>query len=420
MSVNIGPTGWLLLLCIFGARPAAGCHPAEDCGFLAREIRTTGTVKSITIGDFNRDSVSDIAVRTSEDLSVLLGTASGNFSTAFKTAVRYGPAPDGIAEHNAAASELAADFNCDGKLDLALKDRGEILFGVGDGTFLPPETIRGSVPNFYGLSATGDFNGDKRPDLLFLVRGSLATILANGDGTFRLGTAVELGGDGQLLVADFNRDGHSDLAYFRYRYLSRFYDLNCCDLRVFLGQRDGAFEESAQFSGIPPGGILVADFNVDGSADIATPSEVLLGKGDGRFERGGNFVEDDGWYQTPAGPAAAADLDGDTRVDLVHFSTTEGRTIAALRGRGDGTFEPFSPSTLWLRLWQSENWRVGGIADFDGDGRPDVVMAIFSGDNQTSPHTPPGVTGTVLVLLNRIEPQLRDTAVSASGILARQ
>src|SRR5207247_79842 len=109
------------------------------------------------------------------------------------------------------ADPLMADFNGDGRLDLALRDRNEILLGAGDGTFLPPQAIRGDHPTFFGLTAPGDFNGDQIVDLLFFVRGSFGMLLGNGDGTFRFGTQGEIG-DGLLYVADFNRDGRSDLA----------------------------------------------------------------------------------------------------------------------------------------------------------------------------------------------------------------
>jgi len=380
-------------------------------------------IRSITIGDFNGDSRPDIAARTQEGLSVLLNTGGGNFSSPIWTALPYGPALAYVTDYGVGLREVAADFNADGKLDLAIRDRNEILFGVGDGTFLAPQAISGEFLTFFGLTATGDFNGDQKPDLVFFVRGSLAILLGNGDGTFRFGSTAELGGDGQLVVADFNRDGWSDLVYLRYPPAANLpllpvpgtgrqgqpdgnwvsYDQNCCDLRVFLGRGDGTFLDPVQIAESWAGAILVADFNDDQMPDIAASNALLLSNGDGSFHvaRSFSFINWD-WYELPAGPAAAADLDGDGRVDLVHFGTTEGRGITGFQGKGDGTFVPANPSSFWF--WENVDRRVGGIADLDGDGRPDLVTAVFGGGDGHSLPIPSGpVASSVTILLNRIE-----------------
>jgi hypothetical protein len=101
----------------------------------------------------------------------------------------------------------------------------------------------------------------------------------------------------------------------------------------------------------------------------------------------------------PAGPAAA-DLNGDARVDLVYFGSTESRTIFGLLGNGDGTLSPLSTSSYWLNAWETEDRRVGGIADLDGDGRPDLVMAVYCDRSQQRSNC----SGRILtVLLNRLE-----------------
>ena len=366
---------------------AAPCFSADN--FIRKELRVPGRVQSVTIGDFNGDSRPDIAIRTVDDLSILLNAGGGEFSPPIRTALRYGFALSGVTDYGVGRAEIAADFNGDGRLDLAIRDRNEILFGVDDGTFLPPQAISGEFPSFYGLTATGDFNADQKSDLVSFVRGSLGILLGNGDGTFRMGSTAELGGNGQLVLADLNRDGRSDLVYLRYRYHSSNWDPNCCDLRIFLGQGDGTFLETVPISGIVAGGILVADFNEDGIPDIATVNVVLLGNGDGSFQNSprvlpGSVEEEDKkiFYSTPSGPFAATDLDGDSHVELVEFESnnTEGRQAGAIRGRGDGTFFPcclFPNSSFGFHAWEAADRRVGGVADLDGDGRPDVVTAVY-------------------------------------------
>ena len=80
---------WFIACCIFGCHCMAACSLADDCGFLSKEVQIADRIQSITIGDFNNASRPDIAVRTSEDLSVLLNTNGGNFSSPIKTPLRY-------------------------------------------------------------------------------------------------------------------------------------------------------------------------------------------------------------------------------------------------------------------------------------------------------------------------------------------
>jgi hypothetical protein len=115
-------------------------------------------VYSVIAADFNGDGKLDLAAANNGDntVSVLLGNGDGTF----QTQVRY-PTPSG--PH----SLIAADFNGDGKLDLAVANENassaSILLGNGDGTF----QAHADYPTGSGAisPATGDFNGDGRIDL---------------------------------------------------------------------------------------------------------------------------------------------------------------------------------------------------------------------------------------------------------------
>src|SRR5205814_1356754 len=87
-------------------------------------------------------------------------------------------------------SVVVADFNGDGKGDIAVGEAGEslrVLLGNGDGTFQLAFTYQGAFhPNPTAL-AVGDFNGDGKPDLVVEDSGNglLTILLGNGDGTFQ-------------------------------------------------------------------------------------------------------------------------------------------------------------------------------------------------------------------------------------------
>ena len=172
-----------------------------------------GRPKSVAIADFNHDGKLDLAVANfvTGNVSILLGNGDGSFQTAANFAA--GTAPRWTA---------AGDLNGDGKLDLAVADFGTreiaVLLGNGDGTFQAP--VGHYVGHFPGFVAIRDVNGDGKPDLVASVsftavhgNGSVAVLLGNGDATFQMPSFF---GTGLLpramAIADFNGDGALDLA----------------------------------------------------------------------------------------------------------------------------------------------------------------------------------------------------------------
>jgi hypothetical protein len=103
---------------------------------------------------------------------------------------------------------VAADFNGDGKADLAATNAQgnniSVFLGNGDGTFLAPVNYAaGTSP---ASVAVGDFNGDGKADLVVSNSGGFSVLLGNGDGMFR--TAMNTAGSsGALAVGDFMEMG---------------------------------------------------------------------------------------------------------------------------------------------------------------------------------------------------------------------
>ena len=132
---------------------------------------------SIAVGDLNGDGHLDLITADSgtDTISVLLGNGDGTFAPAVHIVHGIGNAPDNASTNllNCSPSSLAlADFNGDGFLDVAVvraisNNVTSILLGRGDGTFATPVLLKNSnVPSYAPICvATGDFDGDGRPDL---------------------------------------------------------------------------------------------------------------------------------------------------------------------------------------------------------------------------------------------------------------
>jgi Big-like domain-containing protein/VCBS repeat protein/FG-GAP repeat protein/exosortase sorting signal-containing protein len=269
---------------------------------------------------------------------------------------------------------VVGHFNSDvdNFIDIAVANAGSgtvsILPGNGDGTFAVPTTL-----TTIGAIAVvaGDFNGDGRMDLA-TTRGPFASIaihLGVGDGTFVAGTDVAGSGNMQAIRAgDFNGDGRIDLAAL---------DVDGDLLQVYLGQGFGAFTAAggtatcASAVDLAPG-----ELNGNNRLDVAIACsagqiDILLGNGNGTFAAGTPIT----LLDSPRA-IAIADFDRDGRRDLVvAMVDSDADHVAVLKGNGNGTFaapERFDSGATPLHV---------ATGDFNADGRADIVTANASGNN---------------------------------------
>jgi hypothetical protein len=317
----------------------------------------------VAIGAFQTGGPQSLAVANSgaNTVSILLGNPDGTY----QAAVDY---PTGLDE---VQTVITGDFNGDHNPDLALaaydSDTVAILLGNGDGTFQPAVNYpAGAKDDDFSLAAA-DFNRDGHLDLAVLNTNSdtVSILLGNGDGTFQPPVTYATGDSpAALAVADFNGDGVPDLAVP---------NLDANTVSILLGNGDGTFKPQVQYvTGPYPVAVAVGDFNGDGKLDLATADSfsntvsVLLGNGDGTFQA---HVD----YDTGINPVdlVAGDFNGDGKLDLAVTNSFD-NTISVLLGKGNGTFQKqvvygtgFSPEGL-------------AAADLNGDGKLDLAIANSS------------------------------------------
>jgi hypothetical protein len=301
----------------------------------------------VAAGDFNNDGNLDAVVLLGDVIGVYLGNGQGRYSSFQQT--NYGfPRGESI------EAVAAADFNGDGKLDLVLGIGGKrgggaaVVLGNGDGKFGPPLAFyaAGSV----GAIVTADFNRDGHVDVAIGISGTVLVFLGNGAGVFAQSASLSTSGAG-LVVADFNGDGIPDIATTG---------------NVFLGNGDGTFRQTFatnQFGSIA----LAADFTGDGNTDLVVAytspqGSITLwpGLGDGTFGVPVSIVSN----VSLEAPVVAADLNGDGLPDIAASTTM------FFLNRGDGTFTQQNVSTLPQPITSSNMV----AADFTHDGKVDLLL----------------------------------------------
>ncbi|HTW63738.1 MAG TPA: FG-GAP-like repeat-containing protein [Bryobacteraceae bacterium] len=353
---------------------------AGDGNFtLGSSYATSYSPNSLIITDYNGDGKLDILNATGDarafgpsmesgNVDLFLGNGDGTFQGVSVTPISGSPLNSFLA---------VADFNGDGVPDAVANGAQSVLLfpGTRAGTFQAPTSIPTGT-NLPAGAAAGDFNGDGRPDLAITDNSSdSVVVLLNSASGFQSPSSFSSGGDGAsgIVAADFNGDGKLDLAVT---------NNTSATTAVFLGGGNGTFQLAATYpTGVAPLQITAADVNGDGKPDL-----IVLDSGNFSVSNGAIYVlinNGTGGFNSPVSytpseyPLAVSvgDVNGDGKPDLLAAvqDAQSNYYLAVLLNTGNGTFGPatlmsseFGPSSI-------------AIADFNGDGKGDLVVAHCCG-----------------------------------------
>jgi hypothetical protein len=328
---------------------------------------------SLAIGDFNNDNRSDFAVANygADNVGILLGFDIGNF-TAIPNLILYSTSVSLSLKYLA-----TGDFNKDNLPDIVFVDKNTdmvvIFLTQGNGTFSNPITYStgsGSVPSSV---VVGDFNDDTNLDIAVANNGSKSISIFLGDDHGAFGAPTMFSTGGFLLsfvtVGDFNNDSHLDVVVA----------ISDADqIGIFFGDGNGKLTSIATYStglGSALSSLAVGDFNHDNHSDIVVTNSgtnqigILLGNGNGSFAS--QIVYSNAPGSNPVS-VALGDFNNDNQLDIVVASFANG-IIGIYLGHKNGTFT--GPGTFYIgSAAQPASVAVG---DFNNDNNLDIVVACI-------------------------------------------
>lgn len=289
-------------------------------------------------------------------------------ATRKQTGIFTSPTPIGTGSEgvNPAAPGAMAigDLYGEGTLDLVLggTDGAHILFSSGTSQQISSGVVTQVVLGSLGMIGTTGNRGDL-DILLTKADGSLEIWRNEGAGDFTQVAGITGSHIASVALADLNGDGALDLFVAT---------SDGSGSQVWLNNGSGVLTDSGQRLGTTPGiSVAIGDLNLDGAMDVVVAGgtkdlKVWLNDGTGHFTAGPAVPN------SPAERVFLRDMNGNHSLDLI--AVTSGSSAKFWMGNGSAQFTPKLISGIG-----GGSSAAFGIADFDGDGAPDIVAAGADG-----------------------------------------
>ncbi len=338
--------------------------------FTAPRYEVEGAPDGIAAGDLDGDGRPDLVVTFEDGGPGALDVLLSNGGAAFAPPVRYQAGPD--------PREVAlGDLNGDGKLDIAVTNQVggvSVLLNDGKGALGPAATY-GLASETFSI-AIGDLNGDGRLDVAAAYGLGVAIFLNLGKGVLAAPVVYPAGQEPfSIVVGDLNGDGWADVAVS---------DGSGKDVYVLRNKGKGAFAPAVGYTAGPaPTYMVGTDVDGDGKLDLAVEVlgqsvafALLMNQGNGAFGAPINVTTtpDDPY----GGPQVTGDFDGDGKPDLALIGDLLSGEIAIFSNQGKGAF---TPSLTGYIAGSSPSGAAA--ADLDGDGKIDLAVCNY-GSNDVS------------------------------------
>jgi hypothetical protein len=380
VDTNQGP----VLASVDATDNAVSLYAWENGTFAVIALLPTGNLPAqIVAGDLYGNGADDLVVRNAGDGTLSIYINHDNESGPIRTVTPPFDPPITVPVGPGISDVTLADLSGDGRVDILITDKltGEVggIQNLGPGVFTPPVMYPAgtglyAVTNASGPATVTTFEATIGVAAAPLTTGGPDDLVAIDPGS---NTASVLGGLGggrfanpvtvptaspaiQVLLADLQGNGVPDMIV-----------LSDQGVSVYRGDSHGGFlpDPFTIPAGPEPTGMTFADVNDDGKLDLLVGNAygdllVLLGNGDGTFQPYHNVNQNVALADLPNGSPTPDFVFADQGLDkvVVDYSGGKSKTLA------DQTGGLLAPGAVVL-------------ADLNGDGIPDLIVANSGGNN---------------------------------------